>query len=176
MVQPCPGAAWSTSAAHRRANRELHLATERRRPWHRQFETMLTKASTSRKRPALRSGRHREPRSHMRFDVCFRTPPAVGPSHETLFPRRRHSSIQRPACCQVPANHDHISHLVAHDVHGGTVSHRPSRLRARVPVREPEWYAQELDGWALPQSVRLQVYVHHLASRDDVVEWVKGTS
>ena len=26
-----------------------------------------------------------------------------------------------------------------------------------------------------PQHVRLQVYLHHLAARDEVVEWVRGT-
>ncbi|MCP6756193.1 hypothetical protein NL533_31700, partial [Klebsiella pneumoniae] len=26
------------------------------------------------------------------------------------------------------------------------------------------------------QQVRMQVYVHHLATRGDVVEWVKGTT
>ncbi len=45
-----------------------------------------------------------------------------------------------------------------------------------VPVREPEWYGELIDRLGYrEQSVRLQVYVHHLASRDDVVEWVKGT-
>jgi trans-aconitate 2-methyltransferase len=44
------------------------------------------------------------------------------------------------------------------------------------PVEAPEWYATLLDRLGFTeQSVRLQVYGHHLASRDDVVEWVRGT-
>jgi trans-aconitate 2-methyltransferase len=43
-------------------------------------------------------------------------------------------------------------------------------------VREPEWYALLLDRLGVAdQHVRLQVYLHHLAARDDVVEWVRGT-
>ena len=44
------------------------------------------------------------------------------------------------------------------------------------PVRDPEWYAVCCDRIGLfPQHVRLQVYLHHLTARDDVVEWVRGT-
>ena len=44
------------------------------------------------------------------------------------------------------------------------------------PVRPPEWYAETLDGLGFEDlNVRLQVYVHHLESRDGVVEWVKGS-
>lgn len=78
---------------------------------------------------------------------------------------------------QVPANHDHPSHVVAAAVAreepfgaalGGYV--RPTS------VLEPEQYAALLDrlGYAA-QHVRLQVYGHHLQARDEVVEWVKGT-
>jgi trans-aconitate 2-methyltransferase len=43
-------------------------------------------------------------------------------------------------------------------------------------VREPEWYALLLDRLGVAdQHVRFQVYLHHLAARDDVVEWVRGT-
>jgi trans-aconitate 2-methyltransferase len=44
------------------------------------------------------------------------------------------------------------------------------------PVLSPEAYAELLHrlGFA-EQHVRLQVYAHTLASRDEVVEWVRGT-
>jgi trans-aconitate 2-methyltransferase len=78
---------------------------------------------------------------------------------------------------QVPANHDHPSHVVAAEVAGS----EPFRTaldgyQRQSPVREPEWYAVLLDRLGLPdQHVRLQVYLHHLAARDEVVEWVRGT-
>jgi trans-aconitate 2-methyltransferase len=44
------------------------------------------------------------------------------------------------------------------------------------PVLKPEAYAVLLDRLGYrEQHVRLQVYGHHLASREDVVEWVKGS-
>jgi trans-aconitate 2-methyltransferase len=78
---------------------------------------------------------------------------------------------------QMPANHDHPSHVVAAEV----ASTEPFRTaldgyRRESPVREPEWYALLLDRLGLvDQHVRLQMYLHHLATRDEVVEWVRGT-
>ncbi|MGH9301847.1 MAG: methyltransferase domain-containing protein, partial [Acidimicrobiales bacterium] len=67
------------------------------------------------------------------------------------------------------------------------VAHEPRFMEAfggeppPDPVREsvlaPEVYAQLLDDLDFRhQTVRLQVYGHHLASSGDVVEWVKGTT
>jgi trans-aconitate 2-methyltransferase len=78
---------------------------------------------------------------------------------------------------QMPANHDHPSHLVAAEV-AGTEPFRGALggYRRHSPVQAPEWYAELLDRLGLAdQHVRLQVYLHHLAARDEVVEWVKGT-
>jgi trans-aconitate 2-methyltransferase len=78
---------------------------------------------------------------------------------------------------QMPANHDHPSHLVAAEVAGA----EPFRTalggyRRRSPVRAPEWYAELLDRLGLAdQHVRLQVYLHRLAGPEEVVEWVRGT-
>jgi trans-aconitate 2-methyltransferase len=86
----------------------------------------------------------------------------------------------RPAgqlAVQMPANHDHPSHIVAAEV-AGTEPFRTALggYRRRSPVQAPEWYAELLDRLGLaPQHVRLQVYLHRLAARDEVVEWVKGT-
>lgn len=78
---------------------------------------------------------------------------------------------------QVPANFDHVSHVVA-----GEIAKEPpfDALLAgytRVPpVLAPEAYAGELHRLGfVEQHVRLQVYAHLLPSRDDVIEWVKGT-
>jgi len=78
---------------------------------------------------------------------------------------------------QVPANHDHPSHLVAERVAaevpfrealGGYVRH--------TPVLAPEAYAELLHRLGYEsQHVRLQVYQHVLPEAAAVVEWVKGT-
>jgi trans-aconitate 2-methyltransferase len=78
---------------------------------------------------------------------------------------------------QVPANHDHPSHLVAAEV-AGTEPFRSALggYRRESPVQAPEWYAELLDRLGLqPQHVRLQVYLHRLAGPEAVVEWVRGT-
>ena len=78
---------------------------------------------------------------------------------------------------QVPANHDHPSHLTAAEVAGEhAFAEALGGYVRRNPVLEPETYATLLDRLGYrEQHVRLQVYGHHLASPAEVVEWVKGT-
>ncbi len=78
---------------------------------------------------------------------------------------------------QVPANADHPSHLLAHAV----AREEPfaTALGGYVrewPVLAPEVYAAELDALGFDRvRVRLEVYLHRLASSEEVVEWVRGT-
>jgi len=81
---------------------------------------------------------------------------------------------------QVPANTDHPSHTVGMAVAGEApfvevfADDPPPDPATRVLA--PEEYAELLDQHGFgEQHVRLQVYVHHLASSADVVEWAKGT-
>ncbi len=77
---------------------------------------------------------------------------------------------------QVPANADHPAHLVAAALAEELMDDPPPDVVAQN-VLAPERYAELLDGLGFDrQHVRLQVYVHHLASTVDVVEWVKGTT
>lgn len=101
------------------------------------------------------------------------------PAHPELL--RRLTTFVRDGgqlVVQVPANHDHPSHVVA----AALATEEPFRSGLDGYVRQPgvllpEAYAAVLDGLGYrEQHVRLQVYVHHLPSRDDVVEWVKGTT
>ena len=78
---------------------------------------------------------------------------------------------------QVPANHDHPSHLVAERV----AAEEPFRTALggyvrRMPALAPERYAQLLHrlGYEF-QHVRLQIYLHVLPEAGAVVDWVKGT-
>ena len=78
---------------------------------------------------------------------------------------------------QMPANHDHPSHAVAAEVARELPFAEIIREPRVSPVLPPEAYAKILDRLGYKeQSVRLQVYGHHLPSRDGVVEWVKGTT
>jgi trans-aconitate 2-methyltransferase len=98
--------------------------------------------------------------------------------HEALFARLTAAvAPQGQLAVQVPANHDHPSHLAAERV----AAEEPFRTALggyvrRTPVLAPERYALLLHrlGYA-SQHVRLQVYLHLLPAAGAVVEWVKGT-
>ena len=107
------------------------------------------------------------------FDVIFSNAALHWlPDHEALIGRL--SRALRPGgqlAVQVPANHDHASHITAAEVarEMGIEPHTPQ-------VLVPETYASILGrAGSAEQHVRLQVYLHRLDSRDAVVEWVKGT-
>lgn len=98
--------------------------------------------------------------------------------HEPLFARL--AAALTPTgqlAVQMPANNDHPSHLTAFAV----AAEPPFRealggYARRWPVLAPEAYAALLHrlGFAR-QHVRLQVYGHELASREAVIEWVRGS-
>lgn len=83
---------------------------------------------------------------------------------------------------QVPANHDHPSHLASVDVahtepFASALGGEPPPDPVAVNVLSPEEYASTLHELGLREPhVRLQVYPHEFASASDVVEWTKGTS
>ena len=100
------------------------------------------------------------------------------PDHATLI--RKLTSCVAPGgqiAIQVPANHDHFGHSSADDV----ASEQPFRdalggYRFGVRVLDPRDYAELLHGLGYERTnVRLQIYGHELPSRDDVVEWLKGS-
>lgn len=100
------------------------------------------------------------------------------PDHPTLV--RRLAGLVAPGgqlAFQVPANDAHPSHATAREVAREPAFAGPLGGHVREsPVLEPEAYAQLLFqlGFA-EQRVRVEVYAHRLASRAEVVEWVRGT-
>ncbi len=100
------------------------------------------------------------------------------PDHPKLFERLAAGLAPGgQLAVQVPANHDHPSHRIAHELarEEPFISELGGYAR-RVPVLEPEQYASVLHGLGFErQQVRLQVYPHVLSGPEDVVEWVKGT-
>jgi trans-aconitate 2-methyltransferase len=101
------------------------------------------------------------------------------PDHEALLPRL--AALVAPGgqlAIQAPANEHHASHAVAREV-----AREPAFAGAlggwvrTSPLLEPEAYAHLLFqlGFAR-QRVRFEVFAHPLPARDDVVEWVRGTT
>lgn len=100
------------------------------------------------------------------------------PGHGALLARLRdllapHGQL----AVQVPHNDAHPSHLAAQEAAGEPEFKRllAGYLR-RSPVLEPAQYSAWLHklGFA-EQHVRLQIHSHLLPSREEVVEWTKGT-
>src|SRR5262249_25667654 len=101
------------------------------------------------------------------------------PDHEALFARLTGAlAAGGQLAVQMPANFDHPSHAVAAEVRQEPAfRHAPEGIAdAARDVLPPERYATMLERLGyVEQEVRLAVYGHRLASRDEVVEWVKGT-
>jgi trans-aconitate 2-methyltransferase len=113
------------------------------------------------------------------FDLVFASASLQWvPDHRALLPRlTRLLAAGGQLAVQVPANHDHASHVVAAELAGEEPYARELGGYVRTsPVLAPETYAELL--YALGyrrQHVRLQVYPLELAAADEVVEWVKGS-
>ena len=99
------------------------------------------------------------------------------PDHRAVL--RRWTGSLRPGgqlAVQVPSNADHPSHRLAAEL-GAELLNEPPPDPVAQNVLPPEEYTLVLESLGFEvQHVRLQVYLHHLASTAEVVEWVKGTS
>jgi trans-aconitate 2-methyltransferase len=100
------------------------------------------------------------------------------PDHAALLPRL--AALVAPGgqiALQVPANDAHPSHAVGREIAREPVFAGPLGGFVREsPVLEPEAYAHALFRLGFhAQRVRLEVYAHVLATREDVVEWVRGS-
>jgi trans-aconitate 2-methyltransferase len=93
--------------------------------------------------------------------------------HSSLFARlTKLVADDGQLAIQMPANHDHPSHLVA-----AQLAPQFGVNPRVVPVLSPEEYAALLYRLGFTQQhVRLQVYGHVLESARGVVEWVKGST
>jgi trans-aconitate 2-methyltransferase len=100
------------------------------------------------------------------------------PSHQLLLPRlARLLAPGGQLAIQVPMNEAHPSHAEARAVATEPPFRQALGGFVRVsPVLEAERYAEILFrlGFAR-RRVRVEVYGHQLTSRDEVVEWVRGT-
>jgi trans-aconitate 2-methyltransferase len=101
------------------------------------------------------------------------------PDHEALLPRLL--ALVAPGgqvAIQAPANEHHASHRTASEVAREPEFAGPLGGFVRgSPLLEPEAYSGILfrHGFSR-QRVRLEIYAHPLGSREDVVEWVRGTT
>lgn len=101
------------------------------------------------------------------------------PDHEALLPHLL--ALVAPGgqvAIQAPWNDHHLSHQTAREV--ARLPEFAGPLGGFVrgsPLLEPEAYSGILfrNGFAR-QRVRVEIYAHPLGSRDDVVEWVRGTT
>ncbi len=77
---------------------------------------------------------------------------------------------------QVPANAHHLAHRLAVEMAAEVLEAPPADVVA-AHVLSPEEYAHVLvDLGVRAPYVAQRVYVHHLASSDALVEWMKGTT
>ena len=120
-----------------------------------------------------------EPSANDRWDLIFSNAALHWvDDHEQLLGQLAHRiAPSGQIAFQVPAQHDTLTHKVADELAGA----EPFRSaldgwRLSQPVLPPDAYARLLYRYGFTDpKVQLIVYPHILASREDVVEWVKGT-
>jgi trans-aconitate 2-methyltransferase len=98
--------------------------------------------------------------------------------HEELLGRLTAALVEGgQMAVQVPANNDHPAHTVAAELASESPFQKAMNgYKREWPVLKPEEYASLLNRLGYrEQQVRLQVYGHVLRSREEVIEWVKGT-
>ena len=113
------------------------------------------------------------------FDIVFSNAALQWvPDHAAALERWRGSLVAGgQLAVQVPANADHPSHGVLRELAAERLGPAAPADPVATNVLVPEAYATVLDGLGFTrQHVRLQVYLHRLASAAEVVEWMKGTS
>jgi trans-aconitate 2-methyltransferase len=100
------------------------------------------------------------------------------PDHLSLIPRLLENlNLGGQIAIQIPANHDHISHLLASEIAQESPFKEALNGYVRLcPVLPVETYATLLHEHGL-QNIQcfIKVYGHPLASAGQVVEWVRGT-
>jgi trans-aconitate 2-methyltransferase len=124
-------------------------------------------------------GKRGEPGGQARWDLIFSNAALQWvPDHPRLLERLAATlAAGGQLAVQVPANQDHVSHLVAAELAAEEPFSRATGGYRRVnPVQPPERYAELLErlGFA-EQHVRLQIYPHHLTGREQVIDWARGT-
>jgi trans-aconitate 2-methyltransferase len=100
------------------------------------------------------------------------------PEHAALFGNLyRALAAQGQLAVQMPANQGHPSHVTAAEVAAESpFSESMLGPKPQGGMLAVEDYASLLHRLGFRQQhVRLQVYGHALAQRDEVIEWVKGT-
>jgi trans-aconitate 2-methyltransferase len=118
-------------------------------------------------------------RAEAAFDLVFSSAALQWlPNHDAVLATlTRALAPEGQLAIHMPANDEHPSHTVAAALAAEApfcdalqgYTHRPPLLAA-------ERYAEILDALGFTtQHLRLQVYLHHLESRNAVVDWVKGT-
>ena len=114
-----------------------------------------------------------------RFDLIFSNAAFHWvPDHPALFTRLRAALAPGgQLAVQMPMNDDHASHQTAFEL---ARTHELRRLlhgfERRPRLLEPAQYASWLHHLGFGrQHVRVQVYGHLLESREQVIEWVRGT-
>ncbi|HXZ99422.1 MAG TPA: methyltransferase domain-containing protein [Candidatus Binatia bacterium] len=142
-------------------------------------ETMLAAAS-ARAEPNLRFS-HGDigAWSGSGYDVVFSNAALQwAPDHRAVLERWRGSLADGgQLAVQMPANADHPSHTVLVELAADWIGPAAPPDPVATNVLRPEEYSGLLDQLGFDrQVVRLQVYPHRLASAQEVVEWMRGTS
>jgi len=141
-------------------------------------EADIEKFLEERALPATGGARSAEHTDDGAFDLVFSNAALHWvPDHGSLLERL--TGLLAPGgqlAFQVPSQDAHPSHETAFEI---SAEHRFKRHFSgqvrRAKVAEPSQYASWLYHFGhREQHVRLQVYLHLLPAREDVVEWVKG--